>query len=215
MYEIIDTEKWLRKNIYNWFSSFSNPCYGIDSKIDVSQIYAYSKETNTSFFVNFLFIISKTLNGIDALKLRIVNGEVRLYDVIHPSFSVMTDLGVFENCGIKMTDNYNEFYKAAKTEIDNAKHEQRPREGYNTNNDYDDIYLTCLPWLDYTSMTHPIPQGDIQSLSVPRICFGKFNENKVLNFNITVSHALVDGKDVSDAFLLLQKNCDNCRNFFK
>ena len=215
MYKIIDTEKWLRKNIYNWFSSFSNPCYGIDSKIDVSEIYAYSKETDTSFFINFVYIIAETLNSVEAMRLRIVNGEVRLYDVIHPSFTVMTKLGVFENCGVRMTDSYRDFYEAARLETETAKNETAPRDGYNTDSDYDDIYMTSMPWLDYTSMIHPIPDGDVSSVSVPRVCFGKFNDDKILSFNITVSHALVDGKELCDTFNLLQENCNNCRDFFE
>ena len=54
MYKIIDTEKWNRKTQYEWFNSFSNPCYGIDIELDVTRIVQYSKASHTSFFINFL-----------------------------------------------------------------------------------------------------------------------------------------------------------------
>ena len=53
MYKIIDTEKWNRKTQYEWFNSFSNPCYGIDIELDVTRIVQYSKASHTSFFINF------------------------------------------------------------------------------------------------------------------------------------------------------------------
>ena len=38
MYKIIDVKNWKRSKQYNWFSSFSNPCYGIDATIDVTEV---------------------------------------------------------------------------------------------------------------------------------------------------------------------------------
>ena len=53
MYKVLDIKKWKRYKQYKWFSSFVNPCYGIDATIDVTDVVKYSKTTNTSFFINF------------------------------------------------------------------------------------------------------------------------------------------------------------------
>lgn len=42
-----------RKKIYEWFDSFSNPTYGINVRIDVSNVVNYSKDNNLSFFIVF------------------------------------------------------------------------------------------------------------------------------------------------------------------
>ena len=55
MYKVLDIKNWKRYKQYKWFSSFVNPCYGIDATIDVTDVVNYSKTTNTSFFINFLF----------------------------------------------------------------------------------------------------------------------------------------------------------------
>ena len=49
MYKVIDIEKWSRKKQYLWFSTFSNPDYGFNIDVDVTNVVNYSKETKTSF----------------------------------------------------------------------------------------------------------------------------------------------------------------------
>ncbi len=211
MYKVIDLKTYPKRKQYNWFSTFSNPCYGIDVEIDVTNLVKYSKETNTSFFINFLYLVNKSMNSVDELRLRVVNNEVRLYDVINPAFTVMTSSKVFENAVSKWDDNFIEFYKNTKEIIEKIKNQDEVNEKYNDKNNYDYYYMTCLPWLDYKAMCHPIPSGDVESCSVPRVCWGKYTlkDNKyVLLLNITVSHALVDGYPLSQAFKAVQDNVD-------
>lgn len=218
MYKIIDIATWNRKKQFNWFNTFSNPCYGITIDLDVTNVVRFSKDTKTSFFINFLYIIMKSLNSVDELRLRYVNGEVRQYDQIHPTYTVMTDIEVFENCKNKMEDNYSNFYQNCHQTIEQTKHQSKVNDGYNDNESYDVYYITCLPWLSYTAMTHPIPANDKESCSVPRICFGKYEEKNghlILSFNLTVSHALVDGYPCCKALNQLKGNCINARDFLK
>lgn len=208
MYKVIDLKTYPKRKQYNWFSTFSNPCYGIDVEIDVTKLVKYSKETKTSFFVNFLYLVTKSMNCIDELRLRVEENEIRLYDVINPSFTVMTNSGVFENASVEWNDNFNDFYKNTKEIIEKIKVQEKVKDEYNSER-YNYYYMTCLPWLDYKSMTHPIPSGNVVSYSVPRVCWGKYTlkEDKYsLVLNITVSHALVDGYPLSQAFLLIQEN---------
>lgn len=209
MYKVIDVNSWKRRDKYKWFNSFSNPCYGIDANVDVTEIVEFSKKTKTSFFVNFLYILTISLNSIEEMRYRFVNGEVRLYETINPTYVVQRNDLDYVNGGIKMVDDYKEFYKRCRENIDELKVEIKMKDGYNTNNDFDDYYMTCLPWLDYESMSHPIPD-DKQSQSVPRICFSKYvlNDNRyTIKLNITVSHALVDGFALSNAFTKVRDNC--------
>ncbi len=217
MYKIIDTKAWNRSTQYHWFNSFSNPCYGIDIKLDVTEIVLYSKHTQTSFFINFLFILMKSLNQVEELRLRIVEDEVRLYDTIHPTYTVMTELGVFENCKNQMHSEYKPFYEECHSVIEAAKKQTSIKETYNEAKHYDVYYITCLPWLSYEAMTHPVPNDDRESLSVPRICFGKFErvgDRFMMPFNLTVSHALVDGYPCSKALNALKENCSKAKVYF-
>ena len=117
MYKVIKLEELRKRKQYDWFKTFSNPCYGFDVKVDVSEVVKYSKETNTSFFINILYLITIGLSSVEEMRLREVNGEIRLYDTINPTFTVMTKAGIYENAGFEMIDNYDGFYKKAKEVI--------------------------------------------------------------------------------------------------
>ena len=58
---------------------------------------------------------------------------------------------------------------------------------YNPTNEYNEFYLTCTPWIDFVSLTHPIPD-DKSSQSIPRICWGKYvEENGTYNITLKIN----------------------------
>jgi len=216
MYKVIDLKTYKKRKQYNWFSTFNNPCYGFDVNIDVTNVVNYSKKTKTSFFINFLYLVTISMNRVDELRMRIVDNELRLYDSIDPTFTVMTDIGVYENCYSKL-ERYNLFYKNTKKIIEETKHKTKIDEGFNSDSDYSVYYMTCVPWISLKGMTHPIPE-EVQSNSVPRVCWDKYveiNGRYHLTLNITVSHTIVDGKPLSDAFLNIKNSIENVEEIFK
>ena len=74
MVEKIDVEKMDRRKTYEWFKTFKNPTYGVNVNLDVTKLVKYTKETNSAFFINFLFILVKCLNKVPEMRERIVNG---------------------------------------------------------------------------------------------------------------------------------------------
>lgn len=210
-YKIIELENLKKIKQYKWFRQFSNPCYGFNVKMDVTNVVKYTKDSNTSFFINTLYLVCKALNEIDEMRYREVDGEIRLYDKINPSFIVMTNKGIFENCGFKMIDEYHSFYQKASSLIESVKKQESVKETYNDSKLYDEFYITCIPWLSLEGMTHPLIDNDYASLSCPRICWDKYRyeDNKiVMTLNITVNHCFVDGYPLSNAFKLIQKYFD-------
>ena len=215
MYKIIDLNNFKKRKQYNWFKTFSNPCYGLNVKMDVTEVINYSKETHTSFFINVLYLITIGLSSIEEMRLREVNGEIRLYDTINPTFTVMTKNGVYENGGFEMVNNYNGFYNTAKNIIDQIKNQETVKETYNDDTLYNDYYMTCLPWISIEAMTHPLCDNNFESSSCPRICWDKYvevNGKYYMTLNITVSHCFVDGYPLSCAFKQIQDNFSNCKN---
>lgn len=214
----IDVEKMDRRKTYEWFKTFKNPTYGVNVNLDVTKLVKYTKETNSSFFINFLFILVKSLNDIPEMKQRFVDKEPVEYDVCNPAITVLTKNDTFENVRFSYVDNYHEFYNIAKENIDKAKNEDiLTSDSYNLENTYNEYYITSVPWINFTSVTHPIPE-DVNSLSVPRICFGKFvlnNEKYEMPFNITVSHVFVDGFHISKFLKKIEGYLDNVDDILK
>ncbi len=211
-YKVIEIKDIKKINQYKWFRQFSNPCYGFNVKMDVTRLVHYSKENHQSFFINTLFLITTALNQIEEMRIREVNGEIRLYDQINPTFTVMTSAGIYENTGFEMINDYHTFYQRAHSIIEEVKKQTKVKETYNDSTLYNDFYMTCIPWLSIEGMTHPLIDNDYASLSCPRICWDKYREGNgkiVMTLNITVNHCFVDGYPLSQAFLLIQEYFNN------
>ena len=169
----IDVEKWNRRTNFKWFSSFTNPTFSFATKVDVTDVVNYSKETNTSFFANFLYLISKVNNEIEPLRLRYVDGEVIEYDVIHPTFTVKTIDGVFNNAEFEYVSNYQQFYKRCRDVVEKNNKETLNPDEYNSYR-YDRFYSSCLTTIELEGMSQPLNCDDKNSLNVPRIFWDKY-----------------------------------------
>lgn len=211
----INVKTWERKKQYEWFQNFSNPCYALDVRMDVTKLVNFKNAKKLSFFICMLYIVVKALNSFDEMRMRLVNDKPVIFDEIHPAYTVMTDSKVFENVRHKNYENFEEFYSIASKVIENAKKQTKIiDDDYNPENCWDEYYITCLPWLDFTHMAHPMPDNK-SSLSIPRICWSKFINNNgkyELTLNITVSHLFVDGYPLSQVFVKIQEMLDDVEN---
>ena len=209
--KLIDMKTYPKRNQYNWFIQYQNPAYGFDVDIDCTEVVKESKEMKQSFFPHFLYRIMLAINSIPELKMRVVDGKPYSYDVIHPTFTVMTKQGVYQNCGFEMKENFPLFYQTCRALIDEVKELE-------VNDELDRfpicktpnvVFLTSIPTLNFTSMTHPLPIGNQESLSIPRACFGKYYQTEDghyhVKLNLTVSHVFVDGYPLADCFRLIQE----------
>ena len=172
----IDIQNWDRTKTYNWFKSFSNSTYSCNVVMDVTKLVKHTKIKKESFFIDLLYIVLKGLNSIEEMRMRLVDDKAVIYNDINPAFTVMTKTGTFENVRCKNYKDFKTFYKIVSEEIEKAKiQSQIKQENYNPQNCYNEYYITCLPWIDFTQITHPIPD-DKSSQCIPRICWSKYTE---------------------------------------
>lgn len=215
-FEQIDMSKTTREGTYKWFKSFSNTTYGINAELDITKLLTLSKKRGDSFFINMLYIVTRGVNSIDEMRIRLVGDQPVKYKEVHPGITVMTEAGTYENANLKYYEDYKTFYQEAKKIIDETKRHTQPiKRDYNPKNTWDDVYITCLPWLSFTQMTHPIPDCK-SSQSIPRLCWGKYYQNgekTMITLNITVSHMFVDGYPLSQTFIEIQKLLDEAEKY--
>lgn len=75
---------------------------------------------------------------------------------------------------------------------------------------FDLIYITCIPWVSFTNLSHTISFN--KDDSVPRLAWGKyFDENgKILMpFSVQAHHSFVDGIHMGKYFDALQEYLDS------
>ncbi|HEY8395934.1 MAG TPA: chloramphenicol acetyltransferase [Bacilli bacterium] len=199
----IDIEKWPRKEHYLRFKEYAHPYYGLTCRLNLTRFRKYQKEKNLPFFISFLYLIVKAMNEIEEFRLRMLGDEVVLFEEIHPAFTVMTDSSVYANCFVRLAP-FPEFLKNAEEIIEKTKKGlEPPKIDVHPLSVY---YITCLPWIDFTSLSHPMT--DDAKDSIPRIAWGKFleeNGETYMSFSIQVNHALVDGYPCAKAFLKIQE----------
>ncbi len=208
--KIIDKETWGRKKTYEWFSAFSNPTYGVTARVDITKLIEFKNKTGRKFYADFLFLVTKALNSSPAFRQREEDLGIVEYDSPDPSITVAMDDGTFDVYRFPFVDNAIEFEKAVANAIQTVKNG-------NSNKGFGDVdnnvyYFSCVPWLDYTDISNPIPD-DIKNATIPRISWGKYvNENGrwKISLNLTASHAFVDGKHIADVFAYLEKSIENC-----
>lgn len=206
----LDIENWNRKEHYSYFKELDYPHFSICGNVDITEFIKFVKENGSSFFLSFLYASAKTANSIEAFRYRIRKDKVAVHDKVSPSFTVMTSKEVFSFCTVDFEDDYKEFYTSASREIEKAKDkviiEDEPGRD-------DLLYITCIPWVSFTNITHPIQMRPVDS--IPRISWGKyFEENGRMKLPLSVQahHALVDGMHIGQYFIKLQEMLNNPGN---
>ncbi len=205
--KLIDIENWKRKDHYNFFRQVDYPHFNICGNIDITKFYKYIKENELPFFISILYASTKTANSIKEFKLRIREDKVIEHETVNPSFTIITDEEVFSFCRSNYTDNFNEFKTNTLKEIEKVKNnisiEDEPGQD-------DLLYITSIPWVSFTNITHPIQMNPVDS--IPRIAWGKYFEeggNIKLPISVDVHHALVDGVHIGQYFNIIQEILDN------
>ncbi|MBP3437693.1 MAG: hypothetical protein J6K61_07320 [Clostridia bacterium] len=215
--KVIDIETWDRKTPYQNFVRYTDPIFSLSSRLDVTDLYNFVKKEGHSFFTDFLFLVATCLNRVEDFRLRInEEGQVVLFDHIHPNYIVMQENGVIATCRSRFTEDYKTFYAQAREDTERTA-KGVAQEKFNRTNENDVFYISCLPWLDFVSVTNPYHFDDVPASTIPRLAWGKYveeNGRKRLTFDIAVHHALLDGKAVCDGFSLMSAALSRCEEFF-
>ncbi|MCI7212756.1 MAG: CatA-like O-acetyltransferase [Bacillales bacterium] len=211
MKEELDLSTYKKRNQYYHFSKFPDPSFGLDVDIDVTNLINIKEATHVGFFPMFLYCLTKTINSVYELHLREEKGHIYYYDVIHPTWTVLTKEDVYMNVGTTFEEDFISFNKKV-VELNSKTKQLDPSSDLDISslcNEPNVFYASCLPILDVISFRHPTPSGDHDNLSIPRILWGKFilkEDNRYhLTLNITTSHCLVDGFPLAKVFINLRE----------
>lgn len=207
----IDISSWERKSHYEWFSSFADPSIAFDVKMDITKLLKYCKEKELSSFAVIMYVICKCMNENRAFRLRVLDGEVIEIDYANVAYTIMVNDSCFVNCRAKLSDGFGTYMKDVKENQIKYTNSNFIQKEYNSTAIVDDIYCSCIPWLNFTSVRQPIPDRLPESNSIPRACWGRYyteGASTFMTLNITANHALADGLDISRVFACIQKSFD-------
>lgn len=206
-YKIIDKETYYRKGVFRHFTQDCKCSTSITARIDVTDLVQYSKKTNTKFYINFLYILSKVLNSRDDYRMAYQwqNEQLICYDVINPIQYVFHE--DTETCTPVYTEYYEDyktFYDKAILDVERAK-ETRDY-GLDSENHPNWFDASYISWLSYDSLNIELPDGYLYFL--PIVNWGKYREESerlMMPVSVRLNHAIADGYLVANVFRLLEK----------
>ena len=189
--KLIDIENWNRKEHFHFFSQFSEPFFGVTSKVDCSKAYLKAKEKQVSFFLYYLYQALKTANEIDNFKYRIIDKQAYEFDIVNASPTIKRSNGTFGFSCMDYFEDEDMFYEKALEEIERV---QNTNSLFSAVSDENVIHFSAIPWIDFTSVSHA--RNFSHPDSCPKISFGKITEDngiKSMPISIHVHHGLMDG----------------------
>lgn len=202
--KIIDLDGWERTTHYNFFKRMDYPHYNMCMNLDITNFSAKTKEKNIPVYYAMIYAATYALNQVEQFRYRIRGEQVVLHDMIHPSFTDMSEgTDLFKMVTVDMEQSILDFTKKAKEKSNN----QSDYFVFKDVEGRDDLtYITCIPWVSFTHLSHTISFN--KDDSIPRLAWGKhFMENNkiLLPFSVQAHHSFVDGIHVGKYIDYLQE----------
>ena len=205
-YKNVDKETYYRKGVFKHFTQDCKCSTSITARIDVTELVKYSKMTNTKFYINFLYILSRALNSRDDYKMAYLwqSEELICYDVINPiQYVFHEDTETCTHVYTTYYEDYKVFYKKAIKDIEDVKETREYLlDAENHPNWFDASYIS---WLSYDSLNIELPDGYLYFL--PIINWGRYREENgklMMPVSVRLNHAIADGYLVANVFRLLE-----------
>ena len=213
-YKVVDKDTYYRKGVFRHFSEDCKCSVSMTARIDVTELVNHSRKTNTKFYLNFLFLLSKVMNSREDYRMGYLwqTDELICYDTVNPTQYVFHD--DTETCTpvyTEYSENYAVFYSNAYADLERAKKTREyGLDSVNHPNWFDASYIS---WLSYDSLNIELPDGYL--FFAPIINWGKYREENgklVMPVSVRLNHAIADGYLVANVFRLLQQEVETFVN---
>ena len=202
---IVDLESWPRADQFRFFRTYEKPQYAVTSRLDITRL-MQRKDAGVSAYRACLYAIGAGLHAVPELTMRFRGDTVVRHDMVYLSMTVPNDAGSFGYGYVPWEPDFAAFDVTARDLI----HAVARGGTLNANaGERDDVaYLSCMPWLDYTSINNALPGPHD---CIPRVSWGKFVDHRGrwdMAMTLEVHHALVDGVQVGAYFARVQECLD-------
>ena len=210
----IDISTWKRKETYKNFIGYTNPSFAMGTRLDVTKLVNFCKNKKKSFFTCFLYLVTRCANEIESFRLRIDGEDVVLYDTVSPSYIVMLNNEELATCLTDSCEDFVSFYGNVREDIERVKNNNSPE--FNKVPVLDCLYISCVPWTDFTSVINPYDFNNQSRSSIPRITWGKYVEKTKgcfeMAIDVSAHHSLMDGKHIAEFYEKMQNMLDAWEN---
>ena len=195
-----------RQKHFDFFREMSSPHFSLVAHVPFGRMRAFIRDEGLHFTSTVVYLIARSANAVPQLRWRIRGEEVVEHEVVHPSFTVETaESDAFSFCYVEYQSGFAGFQESARQAI-RRMHTNPSFEDVPGRDDY--LFLSAIPWVHFTSMTHAMAIGSMDS--VPRIVWGKLgpgSEGTMLPLGIQAHHGVVDGKHAGQFYRNFEALC--------
>ncbi|WP_224816529.1 chloramphenicol acetyltransferase [Hasllibacter sp. MH4015] len=198
----VDLATWPRAAQFQFFRTYTRPHFAVTSRIDVTDLMLRHKPAGTSPYRASLYAIGAGIHAVPELLMRFRGDRVVRHDAVELSMTVPTKAGSFNYAYVPFHADFATFDARTKALIDEAA--QKTDLAANSGERDDLAYLSCMPWLDYTSLSNAMPGPED---CIPRVGWGKITQVGArfsMPMTLEVHHALADGAHVGAYFAAVQ-----------
>ncbi len=176
------------------------------ARIDVTRLLQDRKPQGVSPYRACIYAIGAGIHDVPELCMRFRGDVVTHYDRVDLSMTVDLPNGNFNYAYVPFEPDFAAFDATCRSLIEAS----RAMATLNANSGQrDDLaYLSCMPWLDYSSINNALPGPDD---CIPRVSWGRIVEGRdgwSMAMALQVHHALVDGLHVGVYFAAVQAALD-------
>ena len=178
-----------RRDRFDFFDRMESPAVNLCFTLEVPDFRPWCREVGLAPVHVFLCAALRAVLKVEHFRYRIIDGEVIRIDRLVPSFTVMNgndDVREFVARGLAARE------AASNMEELNIKYRtMSPRDAK------DQVFVTCMPWLDFTSIQHPM--ASLATPDIPSLAWGRFRDGPAgtgtmqLPFSVQAHHGFVDG----------------------
>lgn len=202
----IDLNNWPRRDHFLRHNRLDNPHFGLCANVDISAFYPAVKLRGLSFTVAMAYLLARAANDLPEFRLRIRGDRVIEHELVHPSWTFMTEGDLFSYCTVSFDPDFARFAEKAAAQI--AAIAAQPTVEDEPGQD-DLLYMSSIPWVTFTAVLHPQHYSPVDS--VPRLAWGKFfraGQRLHMPLSVQAHHALMDGVHLGRYYARVQQILD-------
>jgi chloramphenicol O-acetyltransferase type A len=187
-----------RRDRFELFNQMESPLLNLTFNLSVPDFRPFCKANGHPPFHFFLYVIFQSLMKIENFQYRLYKDEVIKIDRLIPSYTVTNMDNVLNFTRFENSDDLRIFILrslAAKDESTKSKKLLHTASEFSEREIKDYVFITSIPWLDFTSIQHPIFK--FKTVDIPSLAWGKFRDepgNRMsMPFSVQAHHGFVDG----------------------
>lgn len=187
-----------RRDRFEFFNAMENPLINLTFKLTVPDFRDFCKEHGHAPFHFFLYCVFKSLMNVENFRYRLYQGEVIKTDRLVPTYTVLNQDDVLNFTRFEYCEDLKTFIERsirAKEYSSQTKELLYAASSFPERELKDYVFITSLPWLEFTSIQHPVYK--FKAADIPSIAWGMFkqeNDQEVsMPFSIQAHHGFVDG----------------------